>query len=168
MNLTSVIVKDGGWKMGSLADHIEAYIKRMLRESQTNSVDLSRAQLADTFACVPSQINYVLTARFSLERGYVVESRRGGGGYIRVGRVPVADRYTHAMQILQTIGDELEEKQLNDILACFRDMQWISEIEMRRIRGIVQQEVSTVSQGKELLRASLARALLFWIVKSAE
>jgi len=82
--------------------------------------------------------------------------------------VPVADRYTHAMQILQTIGDELEEKQLNDILACFRDMQWISEIEMRRIRGIVQQEVSTVSQGKELLRASLARALLFWIVKSAE
>jgi len=54
----------------------------------------------------------------------VVESRRGGGGYIRVGRVPVADRYTHAMQILQTIGDELEEKQLNDILACFRDMQW--------------------------------------------
>ncbi len=72
--------------MGTLADHIEAYIKRMLRESQTNSIELSRAQLADSFACVPSQINYVLTTRFSLERGYVVESRRGGGGgYIRGG-----------------------------------------------------------------------------------
>ncbi|HHY16272.1 MAG TPA: CtsR family transcriptional regulator [Firmicutes bacterium] len=153
--------------MGTLADHIEAYIKRMLRESQTNSIELSRAQLADSFACVPSQINYVLTTRFSLERGYVVESRRGGGGYIRVGRVHVEDRFAHAVHLLQSIGEELEERQMENILARFKDMQLIDQKEMRLIRGIIQQEVSTVGEGKELLRASLLRALLFWIIKSA-
>ncbi len=153
--------------MGTLADHIEAYIKSMLRESQTNSIELSRAQLADAFACVPSQINYVLTTRFSLERGYVVESRRGGGGYIRVGRVHVGDRFAHAVHLLQSIGEELDERQMENILARFKDMQLINQKEMRLIRGIIQQEVSTVGEGKELLRASLLRGLLFWIIKSA-
>ena len=98
--------------MSTLADHIEAYIKKMLRSSQTNSVELSRAQLADDFACVPSQINYVLATRFTLERGYVVESRRGGGGYIRVGHVQVDDSYAHAIGLLQSIGPELSERQM--------------------------------------------------------
>lgn len=152
--------------MSTLADHIEAYIKRMLGESQSNTIELSRAQLADDFACVPSQINYVLTTRFSLERGYVVESRRGGGGYIRVGRVHIDDSYAHAIQLLKSIGEELEERELGDILALFKDLQIIGLKESRMIRGIIQQEVSTVGAGKDLLRASLARALLFWIIRA--
>lgn len=152
--------------MSSLADHIEAYIKQMLRESRTNSIELSRAQLADDFACVPSQINYVLTTRFTLERGYLVESRRGGGGYIRVGHVQVGDSFTHAVNLLQSIGPELDEKQMENILAHLKDHRVISLRECRIIRGIVQQEVGSVSQGKELLRASLIRSLLFFIIKS--
>lgn len=151
--------------MGTLADHIEAYIKEMLRESQTNSVELSRAQLADDFACVPSQINYVLATRFTLERGYLVESRRGGGGYIRVGHVQVEDSYQHAIQLLQSIGPQLDERGMENILASLRDYQVISPRECQVIRGIVQQEVSTVSQGKDILRASLIRSLLFFIIK---
>ena len=151
--------------MGTLADHIEAYIKKMLRESQTNSVELSRAQLADDFACVPWQINYVLTTRFTLERGYLVESRRGGGGYIRVGHVQVGDSFEHAIALLQSIGPELDERSMENILASLRDYQVISPRECQVIRGIVQQEVSTVSQGKEILRASLMRSLLFFIIK---
>ncbi|NLJ81223.1 MAG: CtsR family transcriptional regulator [Firmicutes bacterium] len=151
--------------MGTLADHIEAYIKKMLRESQTNSIELSRAQLADVFSCVPSQINYVLTTRFSLERGYLVESRRGGGGYIRVGHVHVGNRLNHAVHLLQSIGPELDEKQMENILARLQDHQVISRREGQIIRGITQQEVGTVTEGKDILRASLVRALIFFIIK---
>lgn len=154
--------------MGTLADHIEAYIKKMLRESQTNSVELSRAHLADNFACVPSQINYVLATRFTLERGYIVESRRGGGGYIRVGHVQVDDSYQHAIKLLQSIGPELDERSMEDILASLRDYQVISPREYQVIRGIIQQEVGTVSAGKDILRASLLRSLLFFMIKLEE
>src|SRR5690554_1885571 len=112
--------------MSTLADHIEAYIKKMLRGSKTNSVELSRSQLADDFSCVPSQINYVLTTRFTLERGYVVESRRGGGGYIRVGHVQVDDRYAHAVKLLQNIGVHLSEREMENVLAHLTDHAIIS------------------------------------------
>lgn len=140
----------------------------MLRESQTNSVELSRAQLADNFACVPSQINYVLATRFTLERGYIVESRRGGGGYIRVGHVQVDDSYQHAIKLLQSIGPELDERSMEDILASLRDYQVISPRKYQVIRGIIQQEVGTVSAGKDILRASLLRSLLFFMIKLEE
>lgn len=152
--------------MGTLADHIEAYIKQMLRRSEDNSVELSRAQLASDFSCVPSQINYVLATRFTLERGYVVESRRGGGGYIRVAHVQVEDDLTHAVNLLKSIGSQLSERRMENILARLRDIGLISPAQCNLIRGIVQQETGTISQGKDVLRASLVRALLFYIIRS--
>lgn len=152
--------------MGTLADHIEAYIKHLLQRSESRSVELSRAQLADAFSCVPSQINYVLATRFTLERGYIVESRRGGGGYIRVVHVQVEDDLTHAVNLLRSIGSQLSERQLENILARLKDIGVISPRECRLVRGIVQQEVGTINQGKDVLRASLLRALLFYIIES--
>lgn len=152
--------------MSTLSDHIEAYIKRMLKGSQTNSVELSRAQMADDFSCVPSQINYVLSTRFTLERGYIVESRRGGGGYIRIGHVQVSDSDAHVTKLLQSIGSELTEKQMENILAHLKDRQIVSRREFQLIRGICQQEVGSISEGKDVLRASLVRSLLVFIIES--
>lgn len=73
--------------MASLTDHIEDYLKKLLAISTRNYVEIQRAELARKFACVPSQVNYVLDRRFSSARGYLVESRRGGGGYIRIYRI---------------------------------------------------------------------------------
>ncbi len=70
-----------------LSDTIEQFIKALLA-AQEEPVDIQRNELAAYFRCAPSQINYVLQTRFSVERGYLIESRRGGGGYIRVVRVP--------------------------------------------------------------------------------
>lgn len=152
--------------MSTLSDHIEAYIKRMLQSSQTNSVELSRAQVADDFSCVPSQINYVLSTRFTLERGYIVESRRGGGGYIRIGHVQVGDDFSHVVSLLRGIGSELTEKQMENVLAYLQDHRVISLGQIQLIRGIVQQEVGTINQGKDVLRASLIRSLLFFAIES--
>jgi transcriptional regulator CtsR len=152
--------------VSTLSDHIEAHIKAMLSSSKTNSVELSRAQMADDFSCVPSQINYVLSTRFTLERGYIVESRRGGGGYIRIGHLQVADGYAHAISLLRSIGSELGDKQMENVIAYLRDHHVISPRQLQLVRGIVQQEVGTISQGKDVLRASLVRSLLFLIIES--
>ena len=69
-----------------LSDSIEHFIKTMMSEESTE-VELKRNELAEYFGCAPSQINYVLATRFSPDHGYVTESRRGGGGYIRIVRV---------------------------------------------------------------------------------
>lgn len=70
--------------MANLSDHIEEYLKKLLDLTTRSYIDIQRHELAGKFGCVPSQINYVLASRFSPERGYLVESRRGGGGYIRI------------------------------------------------------------------------------------
>ena len=67
-----------------ISDEITAYILHMLENADDGEAELRRNELAEELGCVPSQINYVLTSRFTPEQGYVVESRRGGGGYIRI------------------------------------------------------------------------------------
>ncbi|MEA4925134.1 Transcriptional regulator CtsR [bioreactor metagenome] len=71
----------------SLASGIEQYIKVLIARSESGQIEIQRVELAETFACVPSQVSYVLSTRFSQEDGYIVETRRGGQGYIRITEV---------------------------------------------------------------------------------
>ncbi len=73
--------------MSTLSNQIEAYLKELLAKTQSGVLEVKRSDLADTFMCVPSQINYVLGTRFSPRQGYMVESRRGGGGFVRIIRL---------------------------------------------------------------------------------
>lgn len=82
-------------KLG-MSDKIEAFIIELLKND--GDVQLKRNELASVFQCVPSQINYVISTRFSPERGYTVESRRGGGGYIRIRRIGTDDVLAEAIE----------------------------------------------------------------------
>lgn len=86
-------------------------IAKMIMEMVENegSTEIQRNEMAQTLGCVPSQINYVISSRFTPERGYIVESRRGGGGYIRISRV-VSDRSVTVMGLINSIGAEIDEK----------------------------------------------------------
>lgn len=88
-----------------LSDMLTQYIMEMI-EAEGNA-EIRRNELADRFGCVPSQINYVLTSRFTPEQGYIIESRRGGGGYIRITRV-MGDKSSALMHIVNSIGAELD------------------------------------------------------------
>ena len=88
--------------MARLSDMIEEFIKALLEESN-GQLELQRNELADYFECAPSQINYVLATRFSLDRGYYIESRRGGGGYIRIIRLDM-DNNDYIMYLLREIA----------------------------------------------------------------
>lgn len=88
-----------------MSDLIAQFIAQQMAESQ-GEIELQRNELADRFRCVPSQINYVIATRFSPEQGYIVQSRRGGGGYIRISRI-VADRPSMLMHAVNSVGEEL-------------------------------------------------------------
>jgi transcriptional regulator CtsR len=90
------------------SDLIEAYLKKILEES--NKIEIRRAEMAHLFNCVPSQINYVINTRFTIQRGYSVESKRGGGGYIRIVKVQISDNDQLLKQMDRLIGEELSEK----------------------------------------------------------
>ena len=90
-----------------ITDLIAAFLQGSLDEAENGVLGIQRSDLAQRFKCVPSQVNYVVSTRFSPERGYIVESRRGGNGYIRITRVRV-DHETLLMHVINSIGDELD------------------------------------------------------------
>lgn len=97
----------------SLADRIEQYIKVLISRSDDRSIEIQRIELAETFACVPSQVTYVLSTRFTEKEGYLTESRRGGCGFVRISqfRSPYTDIIMSNSPLFQFI-DELKHSQL--------------------------------------------------------
>ena len=95
-------------------EFIENFILKTMGED--NAVEISRNELASFFSCAPSQINYVLETRFTIDRGFAKESRRGGGGYIKISRIKLDDDEFMSSLILESIGDELSEKRMLQIL----------------------------------------------------
>ncbi|MCR5484745.1 MAG: CtsR family transcriptional regulator [Clostridiales bacterium] len=91
----------------NLSNSIAQMILDMLK--QNDSAEIQRNELAQTLGCVPSQINYVISSRFTPEQGYIVESRRGGGGYIRISRVKI-DRNSMFMHVVNSVGSSIDEK----------------------------------------------------------
>jgi transcriptional regulator CtsR len=96
------------------SDAIETFLLNWLREAG-GVCELQRGELAERFSCVPSQINYVLTTRFTPEHGYLVESRRGGGGYIRITRV-AAQPTALVMHTVNAAGDGLDARSAQALL----------------------------------------------------
>ena len=94
--------------MARLSDIIEDFLKGLIIEEE-GTVEIQRNELANKFNCVPSQINYVISTRFTAEKGYYVESRRGGGGYISIKRVNSDSAGDYLMHIITSIGDRISQ-----------------------------------------------------------
>ncbi|AER22217.1 TPA: CtsR family transcriptional regulator [Streptococcus suis] len=107
--------------MKNTSDYIEEHIKAIL--DQVSVAELRRSELASRFEVVPSQINYVIKTRFTASRGYIVESKRGGGGYIRIGRITFSDKHELVHDLLKNMGDSLSATVFADILQLLFDEQ---------------------------------------------
>ena len=99
-----------------ISDLIASFLQDSLEMTEDGVLEIQRSDLAQRFNCVPSQINYVMSTRFSPERGYIVESRRGGNGYIRITRVRV-DRETLLMHVLNSLGGRVDLSSTRAILS---------------------------------------------------
>lgn len=100
-----------------ISDKIEAFINELMRD-ENDFAEFGRNELADIFGCVPSQINYVIATRFNPQKGYSVESRRGGGGYIRISRIKDGKLISS-----DEIGDECDQDSAKRIITRLFDMR---------------------------------------------
>lgn len=141
--------------MRSLSDFIEKHILELLNESQKDYIELQRRQLAETFRCVPSQINYVLQTRFTPERGFIVESRRGGGGYIRIVRLYEEPDWELVKAKLKT---RVKRDEVQPILNLLVEEEIIQPDEARLIDLIIKTEEENLD---DRLRAMLLDRWLF-------
>ena len=140
--------------MRSLSDFIEKHILELLNESQKDYIELQRRQLAETFRCVPSQINYVLQTRFTPERGFIVESRRGGGGYIRIVRLYEEPDWELVKAKLKT---RVKRDEVQPILNLLVEEEIIQPDEARLIDLIIKTEEENLDDRR---RAMLFRSLV--------
>ncbi|HCC34834.1 MAG TPA: CtsR family transcriptional regulator [Ruminococcaceae bacterium] len=90
-----------------ISDQIANMILKLLEDSGEGMTEIQRNELASVIGCAPSQINYVLGSRFTPEQGYMIESRRGGGGYIRITRV-MLNKNAALMHLINSVGDHLD------------------------------------------------------------
>lgn len=153
--------------MASLVDRIEEYIQQLLEDSRDNSVELQRNQLANFFACVPSQINYVLQTRFSFEKGYYVESRRGGGGYIRVTKLEVPPDQSLIQAIHEGLPEKIKQSAAEDLIYRLKVEEIITSREATLMMAVIERRTLAKDNSlNEYLRANLLRAMLIAIIRS--
>lgn len=151
--------------ISSLADHIERYIKALLDQAGQGVLEIRRIELAELFECVPSQINYVLKTRFSNDRGYIVESRRGGRGYIRIFRLEPQHQQGICPWIYETIGDTIAMGEAEALLARLLDHDYLSRKEAVVIRSLLEEETQAVNTVyADILRAILLRSMLMLLL----
>lgn len=146
-----------------ISDSIADYILELLDHG--GSVEIRRNELANTLGCVPSQINYVLTSRFTPEQGYHIESRRGGGGYIRITRV-YHDPEAATMHMIHSIGDRLDGTGVRAILSHLLQTGTIDQRLSRMMAAAVSdQSFGSVPQGaRDLLRAAVFKNMLLTLL----
>ncbi len=142
-----------------ISDVIADFINELLSEDST--AEVQRSELASRFNCVPSQINYVISTRFSPERGYVVESRRGGGGYIRIRRVQ-ADPKLLVMHTVNAIGERLDIGTASAMLSNCVSAGVLDERTVAvMLAGLSDRALRPVSpEGRDLVRASILKQML--------
>ncbi|MGI6588170.1 MAG: CtsR family transcriptional regulator [Peptococcia bacterium] len=144
----------------SLARQIEEYLKKLL--IQQEAIEIQRNELAEFFNCVPSQINYVLSTRFTPTQGYLVESRRGGGGYVRIAKISW-DVFPH--YILKNIYKEmepgLEQREAEGVLRRFYEEKLITTREYNILKAIISRETLVIDlPERDFVRAKIMQAVL--------
>ncbi|HEM2831380.1 TPA: CtsR family transcriptional regulator [Streptococcus suis] len=142
--------------MKNTSDYIEEHIKAILE--QVSVAELRRSELASRFEVVPSQINYVIKTRFTASRGYIVESKRGGGGYIRIGRITFSDKHELVHDLLNNMGEQLSATVYADILQLLFDEGLMTEREGNLFLSTGSDEI--LGKDASTIRARMMRQIL--------
>ncbi|MBP5303566.1 MAG: CtsR family transcriptional regulator [Clostridia bacterium] len=144
-----------------LSDIIAAYIQEQLEETD-GSMELQRNVLAEELGCVPSQINYVLASRFGPEQGYIVESRRGGGGYIRITKVRYSGQTPPLVQLANAMEDTLDQGKAQVFLQNLLNRNLI-DAQSARVLAVATSDRAykdVPAENRDALRASMMKNLL--------
>ena len=145
-----------------LSDTIEQFIKTMLEED-AHDIELKRNELAEYFGCAPSQINYVLATRFTPDHGYVTESHRGGGGFIRIVRINSGTQEQLLYSLHQRIGETISENEAARLIVQLTERGVITCSQAKMMSYALSAQALSVpvpNQIKDSLRAKIMRNML--------
>lgn len=147
--------------MRNISDIIEGYLKEVIELEGDGLVEIKRSEIADKFQCVPSQINYVINTRFTEERGYQVESKRGGGGYIRIVRVQVTSSADLIDETVRQLGVSAPQQVAEDIIFRLINEEVISKREAKMMLAAVDRHILALNLPlRDEVRARILRAML--------
>jgi len=146
----------------SLARRIEEYLKKLLHQQE--AIEIQRNELAEFFDCVPSQINYVLSTRFTPTNGYLVESRRGGGGFVRIIKISWSNLPNHLFEnVFNELGAEnsLEQWQAEGVLKRFYEEDLITKREYNLLKTIISRDTLVLDlPERDVVRGRILQAVL--------
>lgn len=147
--------------MRNISDIIEGYLKQILELDEQGLIEIKRSELADKFQCVPSQINYVINTRFTAERGYLVESKRGGGGYIRIVRVEFHSKKDLFDELEQYIRNEVSQNTGESIVYRLLDEGIISKREEKLMLAALDRTALNIPLPiRDEVRARILKAMI--------
>lgn len=148
--------------MATLSDAIEAYLLQQLAVPGVRALEIQRAEVAERFGCVPSQVTYVLVTRFTPERGFLVEARRGGGGGIRITRLRRG-----ADAVLAVLGEltGVDQRSAENVVRGLCEQGWITAREARMmLAGLDRQVLDLPMAERDRIRARILSAMLLTLV----
>lgn len=146
-----------------MSDMIEEFIKDLFEGE--DAIEIQRNDLAEHFNCVPSQINYVIATRFKPSQGYYVESKRGGGGHIKIKKVNIT-KSNYFMHIINSIEDFLTGQEVDIFISNFLSYQMISETEAKLLKVATSDNVLKLPQPtRDEIRAKIFKNMLINLIE---
>lgn len=146
-----------------ITDTIEEFIKELFTEEE-DFIEIQRNDLAQHFNCVPSQINYVIATRFKPSQGYYVESKRGGGGHIKIKKINIT-KSNYFMHIINSIEDSITGQEVDIFISNFLSYQMLSETEAKLLKVATSDNILRLPQPtRDEIRASIFKNMLINLV----
>ncbi len=150
-----------------MSEHIEYHLRKLLTESRHGLIEIQRNELAEQFNCVPAQINYVLTTRFTIDHGFLVESKRGGGGYIRILKLPLSEEVETVAYLCRLIGDNISGRRAEGIVKYLLDEKLITGREAGLMTAAVSRKVLKISlPARDQLRSCILKAMIIAVLRN--
>ena len=155
-----------GDNMPGLSNIIERFIKEMLENAEDGIIEIGRNDLAEQFGCAPSQINYVLTTRFTPYRGYYIESRRGGGGYIKIVKVGIEEDELMEELMINAIGNSITKNKAYHIIEGLIEEEIITTREGSLMKAAIEDiALGGVTSGRNYLRANILKNMFLILMR---
>ena len=144
----------------NISDLIEHYLKEILADNE--QVKIRRSEIAGLFDVVPSQINYVINTRFTIQNGYIVESKRGGGGYIRIEKVHLLDDIDVLNSLIAAIGNKLSKRDSETIVQTLYNNELINRREVSIILAAIDKDAIDLNNSDltDIMRANIMISIL--------
>lgn len=152
--------------MPNISDMIEKFILNIVENSEEGVIYIQRNDLSTRFSCVPSQINYVIKTRLTIERGFLVESKRGEGGFIKIVKIPVIETKVYLDRITVGINNFIGSEQAKNFLKGLVEDNILSEREMNMIWQLIKDEsLPCDREEKGFQRGKMLKNLIGYLAK---